>query len=420
MNNALSCGQMEIKLVSPDVELYELCRDLLATLPGTPGVLSQVTTENAGTDADLYIWDYHPKFAIPEQTGPSPSKHLFMVDRNDLPEFRQRAGAGAEANILLKPATRSTLAAFLGLAVSSRAAWSLRADRDEILQCLIQTNLKLQEYDQDRTNFLARAVHDFRAPLTALSGYCGLLLGEPLGTLNEDQKEVLQRMQNSAKRLSRMASAMFQLSVERQVTKHPNLEKADIRECLEQALHEIGPFADEKRISITPDVEPCDEPLHFEADQIQQVLINILDNACKFTPKAGSIEVRAYAFFWDRRGAKPEIPQAIDRRVRAVHQPNSYRVDIRDSGAPIPETLVERIFEEYTSYGGGKDRSGGGLGLSICRMIVSRHSGRIWVENTASGPMFSFVLPMQRSAQAANGAEYRRHPEICGEAYAII
>src|SRR5882724_3426955 len=110
---------MEIKLVSSDIELFALCRELLATLPGAPGVLSQVTTETAGTDADLYIWDYHPNFAIPEQTGSSPSKHLFMVDRNDLPEFRQRVGPGAEANILLKPATRATLAAFLELAVSS-------------------------------------------------------------------------------------------------------------------------------------------------------------------------------------------------------------------------------------------------------------------------------------------------------------
>ena len=141
----------------------------------------------------------------------------FLVHRKDLAEFRRRTGP-AEATILLKPITRATLSAFLGLAVASQeerisAAHSLRADRDEILQCLIETNLKLQEYDQDRTNFLARAVHDFRAPLTAISGYCGLLLSEPFGSLDENQRDVLLRMQHSAKRLSRMASAMFQLSV---------------------------------------------------------------------------------------------------------------------------------------------------------------------------------------------------------------
>ena len=141
-------------------------------------------------------------------------------------------------NILLKPVTRATLAAFshssppalyANTGLSDRTA--LRADLDEILQYLIQTNLKLQEYDQDRTAFLARAVHDFRAPLTALSGYCGLLLSEPLGPLTKDQREVIQRMLNSTQRLSRMAAAMFQLSVGRQVKRLLDLQPGDIQTC---------------------------------------------------------------------------------------------------------------------------------------------------------------------------------------------
>jgi K+-sensing histidine kinase KdpD len=54
---------------------------------------------------------------------------------------------------------------------------------------------------------------------------------------------------------------------------------------------------------------------------------------------------------------------------------------------------LENIFEEYTSYSGGQDRSGGGLGLAICRMIVTQHEGQVWAENTGRGPMFSFTLP---------------------------
>src|SRR5262245_3958886 len=206
--NALWFSTMNIKLVSKDSELCQLCREIVAELPGQASVLS--AAEYSGNEsADLYIWDFQPNRSIPERLDQGHSKHLFIVHRKDLASF-QKKNVAAEANILLKPVTRATLATFLGLAVSSGAANSLRVDRDEILQCLIQTNLRLQEYDHDRTNFLARAVHDFRAPLTALSGYCGLLLGEPLGTINENQREVLQRMQNSARRLSRMASAMFQ------------------------------------------------------------------------------------------------------------------------------------------------------------------------------------------------------------------
>jgi signal transduction histidine kinase len=400
---------MLVKLVSQDQELYKLCRETLSDVPNHNWTLAAVDAVEGDLTADLYLWDFHTNLLLPEPIYGSRARHLFLVQRKELPGFRRKIGT-AEANILLKPVTRATLAAFLGLAVSAReekisAAHSLRADRDEILQCLIETNLKLQEYDQDRTNFLARAVHDFRAPLTAISGYCGLLLSEPFGTLNEDQRDALQRMQHSARRLSRMASAMFQLSVGRQVKKQPDLQPADLAQCLEQALHEIAPFAEEKRIAITADLGLCGRKLYFEAGQIEQVLINILDNACKFTPKDGAIEISGYPYFWERRKIDSTVPPDLERRRSTViaAEPNTYRIDIRDSGNGIPPEHLQLIFEEYTSYAGGRDRSGGGLGLAICKMIVNQHDGHVWAENTDAGPMFSVALPIHQlePAQAA-------------------
>jgi signal transduction histidine kinase len=388
---------MEVKLVSRDRDLYKLCCEIIGEIPSPEYTVTVVDSENGRGESGLYIWDFQPNGVLPEHLQGNASRHLFLVNRKDLPDFRDRI-RDADANILLKPVTRATLAAFLGLATSSpedriSAANTLRADRDEILQCLLQTNLKLQEYDQDRTNFLARAVHDFRAPLTALSGYCGLLLGEPLGTLSDGQKEVLRRMQHSVRRLSRMASAMFQLSVGHQMKRQLDLKPGDLRECLEQALHEIGPFAEEKRIAITANLDPCPQDLYFEAGQIEQVLLNILDNACKFTRKAGYVEIKGYPFFWERRKINSTVA-GIERRRRHDPQPNSYRIDIVDSGDSIPEEHMAGIFEEYTSYSGGRDRSGGGLGLAICKMLITQHEGKVWAENTEAGPMFSFVLPL--------------------------
>jgi signal transduction histidine kinase len=391
---------MDVVLVSQDRDLYKLCREILAGIPGHHGTISAVGMEDADMGSDLYIWDFHPNLLLAGQTDQSPSKHVFLVHRKDLTEFRKQTRT-TDINILLKPVTRATLAAFIGLAASAHqekvsAASSLRAERDEIFQCLIQTNLRLQEYDQDRTNFLTRAVHDFRAPLTALNGYCGLLLDEPMGSLNDNQKEVIRRMRHSAKRLSRMASAMFELGVGRQIKRRPDLQKCDIRECLGQALHEIMPVANEKRVTITADLDSCGEDLYFEAGQIEQVLINVLDNACRFTPKAGAIDIRGYPFFWDRRTARSAVALPRENRQRLAHGPNSYRIDIRDSGTAIPPEHMERIFEEYTSYGGGRDRSCGGLGLAICRLIIAQHEGHVWAENSSSGPVFSFVLPIHR------------------------
>ncbi len=389
--------------------MYKLCREILAELRGQDYEFS-VGPPGEG-EADLAIWDYSPGLEIPQSVADAPSKHLFLVHRNDINHFRQSVRS-PEATILLKPVTRAAVAAFLSHSMSAHAkrnsdASALRADRDELLQCLIETNLKLQEYDQDRTNFLARGVHDFRAPLTAVNGYCGLLLSEALGSLSEQQKEVLRRIQHSAKRLSRMSSAMFQLSIGRHVKRRPDFRKTDLQACLDQVKHEIGPMVEAKSLSISVELEPEPRSLYFEQAQIEQLLINLLDNGCKFTPKNGCIEVRGYPFFWERRAFSSLAGEREERRRSDNRESNGYRVDIRNSGALIPEPLLPKIFEEYTSYSGGQDRSGGGLGLAICRMIALQHGGTIWAENTAKGPMFSLVLPFsfQRPSQVPESDE---------------
>jgi len=212
--------------------------------------------------------------------------------------------------------------------------------------------------------------------------------------MTEEQVEVLGRMQHSIKRLSRMASAMFELGVGRQVKRRTDLRPGSVRGPIEQAVHEISPFADGKNISISVNLAPEDSTTYLEPGQIEQVLVNLLDNACKFTPKGGSIEIRGYPFFWDRREAHQSGTPITERRCKESRSANSYRVDIRDSGPPIPAEYIGKIFEEYTSYVGSQDRSGGGLGLAICRMIIQTHEGRVWMENTDYGPMFSFVLPV--------------------------
>jgi signal transduction histidine kinase len=395
---------MEILLVSEDRELYRACLEILDEILAQPWTLSAASAADSVSHADLCIWDYQAEGPLPNCGDGFSSKHLYLVSRKDLPGFRQRT-AVSEANVLLKPVTPVTLAAFLGFAVSSCKNNPRREDRADILQCLVQTNLTLQEYDQDRTSFLARAVHDFRAPLTALTGYCGLMLDESFGPINPAQREVLGRMRRSAQRLSRMSTAMFQLSISRQVKKRPTLEQGDLRECLDQVLHEIAPFAGERQITITRELEAGDEGLLFEPGQMEQVLINILDNACKFTPRAGVIEVRGYPFFWERRSEQSGMAPGMERRRLVNQDPNSYRIDITDSGEAIPQEHLDTIFEEYASYSSGRDRSGGGLGLAICRLIVNQHGGRVWAENTDRGPMFSIILPLDRSQIPAEGAE---------------
>lgn len=392
---------VNVQITTRDERLHQLCREILAEYPGHKWKLN-----SESSPADLYIWDINSAADIPKKWE-SGSRYLFLVPRRDSRKFQQEL-ARPESAILLKPVTRPTLAAFLGVALASHAdrvsSASFRADRDEIFQCLIQANLKLQEYDQNRTNFLSRAMHDFRVPLTAINGYCGLLLSEVMGPLEPNQADVLRKMRQSSHRLSRMAEAMFQLSMGGQPMSGLAARKESIRGCVEQCIHELAPTAEGKQISISIDLDPTAPELYFERTLIEQALINFLDNACKFTPKGGQIALKGYPVFWERR-VKGNLPAPVtERRRQNSEEPNGYRLDISNSGKAIPIEHLNDIFEEYASYSGGQDRSGGGLGLAICRMIVTQHEGRVWAENTDTGPQFSFILPTRPKAMTISAA----------------
>lgn len=290
---------MNILLLSNDQELAVFCREIVFETFGTESKVDVGFPTQTPSQEDLCLWDFVPgETVIPADLGFAKlRKHLFLVDRKHLPALEELVGT-SDINVLLKPVTPAAMRAFLsdahrqqGFDNGSHAESidTLRVERDEMLQFLIQANLKLQEYDQERTNFLARSIHDFRAPLTAISGYCGLLLEEALGPLTPDQREVLGRMQHSATRLSRITNAMFQLSIRRRVEQELNLEQADMRDCVDQALHEVALSVEDKRISVRVQIENSSDVLLFDKSQMEQTLVNLLDNACRFTPRNGAI-----------------------------------------------------------------------------------------------------------------------------------
>jgi two-component system sensor histidine kinase KdpD len=219
-----------------------------------------------------------------------------------------------------------------------------------------------------------------------------------MGPLTETQQETLGRVQTSLKRLARMATAMFELSVGPRASKAPKAERADIREAIEQALHETKPMALNRRIQVNAALAPSGGTLSFDRAQLEQVALNLFENACKFTPKTGCIEIKGYPVFWERRWDTAARSLEGERRRRKSPAPNAYRVDVSNSGPAIPQDRLDRIFEEYVTYSHGEAAAGSGLGLAICKLIVQRHNGKIWAENREGGPTLSFVLPFESGA----------------------
>jgi signal transduction histidine kinase len=397
MTNAKSVPSRLI-LRCADPEVLRLCREFSGWLQQRGIVLVEDAPEGVNCQHDVCLREYDPKDqARDTQSG---CRELFLVERQHLEALKRSHGGGLDPNVLLKPVTRATLWAFLDAAFSvsednaASQMRSLREDRDDILQSLIETNLRLQRYDQERTAFLARAVHEFRAPLTALTGYFGLILDHQLGPLTASQVDALKHMRLSAERLSRMVGEMLLVSAGHSVHQPTTLRKGNLARCVDQALHEILPTCQRKKIRVTVNLESQQGPLYFDESQIEQVLLNLLDNSAKFTPQDGLIEITGHPHFWDRRVIRPAAASARENRRRIESsRPNSYRIDIHDSGLGIQPGMVDEIFEEYTSQDSGDARCGTGLGLAICKLFLNRHNGRIWAESSEDGGLFSFVLP---------------------------
>jgi len=388
-----------ICLYSKDARLLELCHEALQGLDlERNDVILLDPDQSQSVASDLLIWDMDcvPRAARGAALAPN-QEQLFLVSRKALHEFLSSMPLGA-GSTLLKPVNRRTLQIFVEQVVArkrNRTPASTQLDSasnetraKDVLQCLLMANLKLQEYDQDRTNFLARAVHDFRAPLMAASGYCSILLEGAMGSLNGSQADLVQRIQHSVEKLTRMASGMLQLSVGKHVAKVPDLKESSLDVSVTTALREIEPLIRDKQITVSVRLGEAEAPLYFSPQQMERVIVNLLENASKFTPKGGSIEVHGYPI------CSPAYVSHVEAQDGTAACPNAYRVDVTDSGSGILSEHLQSVFEEYTSYGGSQDRSGGGLGLAICKMILTAHRGQIWAENTSGGARISFVLPL--------------------------
>ena len=383
---------MKVILVTNDRDLEDLCKGVLRRLS-----IQELVIESPGSKhgrGDLTIWDLSS--GTPTQKSVGLAGDLFVVTRKSLPAIQKLIPARA-FGLLLKPVKRPILEAFLTTALNRSTPITVPAEgegtaaernNEELLQALLEANIRLQECDQDRTNFLARALHDFRTPLTALQGYCEMLIRQSAGPLDPDQIVLLQRMQHSIGRLSKMSRGMFDLSVHHTAETKSTLVEASIDACVQNAVHQIVPIAQDKELTVNIDLSPPNTCFYLDPAAIEQVLVNLLENACKFTARGGAIDIKGRLSYSGRMSAAGN--GSMERTFP------TYTIQLRDNGMGILPEHLDSVFEEFTSYAGARDRSGGGLGLAICKMLVTAHKGTIWAESDRQGTTISFTLPAEQ------------------------
>lgn len=175
----------------------------------------------------------------------------------------------------------------------------------------------------------------------------------------------------------------------------PVLKKADIRKCLLDAYSLMRPeFQDAQ---ITFEIQSWDGPLRipYDARLIRRVLLNLLENARRFTAAGGMVAISVLPEFWERRN--PKYRQAFVSVNSKPMAPNCVKIVIADTGCGIEEAEQKTIFEESCRSG---DNGGPGVGLSASCKIVAAHGGKIWVESKpGEGSRFCLYLPFVAPAE---------------------
>ena len=241
----------------------------------------------------------------------------------------------------------------------------------QLLQWILRDITERQALDELRADLTSMVFHDLRSPLGNVISSLEVLQAS-IPPQDEALQSVLAISVRSSRRLSRLVESL--LDVGQLESGKAVLHKAQgsINSIIADAVEEIHPVAEAKGQVLHFTLAPADLPMiEMDVDMIRRVLINLLENAVKYTRGGGQIS------------------------VSAIRRPGEICVGVRDTGPGIAPREQQRIFDKFTRLHQEGYAKGLGLGLAFCRLAVEAHGGRIWVESeVGQGAMFSFTLPV--------------------------
>jgi two-component system, OmpR family, sensor histidine kinase KdpD len=241
------------------------------------------------------------------------------------------------------------------------------------------------EAEQFRNTLLSSVSHDLRTPLAVMRGAATTLMDDDAALSESVRRDLTQALVEETERLDRLVRDLLDMTRLESGAVRVNKEWHSVEEMVGSALNRTESRLVGRKVStsVPPTLlVPCDSVL------IQQVLVNLLENAAKYTPERAPIEVAA---------------SAID---------GSVMIEVADRGPGVPAAEQAHIFEKFQRGSSDRTKGGVGLGLTICRAIVVAHGGRIWVESReGGGASFRFTLPARGRPSAEPLPEIPETPE---------
>jgi signal transduction histidine kinase/DNA-binding response OmpR family regulator len=238
-------------------------------------------------------------------------------------------------------------------------------------------NRKLKELDELKSRFLSVATHELRTPLTVILGYNTMLAEALEDRLAPQEQETLRESVASCKRLIRLVNSMLDVSRIESGKMEMNLAPCDLRQLVTSVVRFMQPQANARNVALEASLPARLARVTLDSERIQQVLINLIGNALKFTPAGGRVTVA----------------------VRLRSDLHALELSISDTGIGIAKADQARIFEEFTqAHQNAGDVQGSGLGLAISRRIVQAHGGDVSVTSApGQGSRFTVTLPLAKT-----------------------
>src|SRR5580700_2714360 len=251
-------------------------------------------------------------------------------------------------------------------------------ERQSLLRSIEMARKQQLEF---KNQFLSHVSHELRTPLTCIHQYVTLLLDGLAGSIAPEQSDHLKTVLKSVNQLHAMIRDLLEATRAESGKLRVEPRCVALGELVQQAVAMLRPTADEKKVGLEIGLDQRLPLVHADPDRVLEVLINLADNAIKFTPAEGSVMVQASMVEAD---------------------PGYVYISVSDTGRGIgPEAkalIFERLYQDPDSV--DNSRSGLGLGLFISREIVRLHQGRIWVSSEpGQGSTFTFTLPVYSLAK---------------------
>lgn len=251
----------------------------------------------------------------------------------------------------------------------------LRAELARRDQQLAAAYAELQNLDEIKSRFTAIAAHELRSPLTAIAGYLELLVDDGADCFTDRQREYLDIIQTSTRRLLTITSDLLELTRIEAGRLELTLQPLDLPELLRIVIAEHTPAITTKGIHLSLSIADQLPAVLCDDARTAQILSELLSNAIKYTPFDGAITIR----------------------VEHAAEEGFLQVVVRDNGAGIPAAEQEWIFKRFyhASNALPVGAFGAGLGLPIARALVELHGGKLWLESEAGqGAAFYATFPV--------------------------